>query len=307
MTAILEILFPVFAIILCGYAAGRFNAFGRGGAEVLNRFVYYYALPPLLFTLTAEAPIGEILNWPFLAAYIGGAFATLLIALAGGYMIFGRRSMALVFHGFAAVFPNTAYMGIPLFVAAFGQRGALPAIVATIASNTLFLGGAVAAAEIDRAGHPIQGVKAAITRNPLLIASLLGILLSASGIPLPKPFSALLHLVGAAASPAALFALGLSLVGIPWRSGLGEVGWLSGLKLFAQPMLTWFLATKFFPVDPLWLASAVLLSGMPVGALVFVITRQYDAFVERASAAIVVSTLVSALSLAVILSLLGVR
>jgi hypothetical protein len=304
-TTVPGILFPVFAVILCGYAAGRLNVLGRAGAEILNRFTYYFALPPLLFTLTAEARLADILNWPFILAYLGGALLTVAVALGGGYLIFGHRSLTLVFHGLAAVFSNTAYMGIPLFVSAFGERGTLPAVVATITSNMVLIGGAVAVAEFKRSsGRKLEGARAAFVRNPLLIASLAGILFSAWGVPLPKPAGAFLHLLGAAAAPAALFAMGLFLVGIPWRSGLGEICWLSVLKLVVQPAVTWVLVAKVFAAEPLWQASAVLLAGMPVGALVFVVTRQYDANAERASAAIVVSTLASVLTLAAILSLL---
>ncbi len=312
MSSIAGVLFPVFGIILCGYLAGRFNVLGPTSAEALNRFVYYFALPPLLFTLTAEARLADIANWPFIFAYLAGSLATLVIALAGGRLLFGHRRVALGFHGLSAIFPNTAYMGIPIFVAAFGEQAALPAIVATVAGNTLFIGGAVAVAEFDRASKsspwgPLGALAAVFARNPLLIASLLAILFSVTGAALPKPAAAVLHLMGAAAVPAALFAIGLSLVDLPAGSGIGEIGWLTGLKLFVHPALTWILAVTVFMPEPVWAKSAVLLAGMPVGTLAFVVARQYGTYVERASAAIVVSTLVSPLTLAALMSLLNMR
>ena len=95
MAAILGILFPVFAVILCGLAAARFRVLGGASAEALNRFVYYFALPPLLFTLTAEARLAEILNWPFILAYLGGSLATLIVALAGGYFVRHERWISI--------------------------------------------------------------------------------------------------------------------------------------------------------------------------------------------------------------------
>ena len=308
MNAIAAILFPVFGVILCGFAAGRFTALGRGGAEPLNKFVYYFALPPLLFRLTAQAGLNEMLNWPFLFAYLGGVLVTLLVALAGGYLIFGHRALTLSFHGFAAVFGNTAYMGVPLFIAAFGPRGALPAIVATVASNLLLVGGVVAAAELQLApARALRNLSFALVRNPLLIAPLVGILVSSTGVAPPKPLAALIDLMAAAAVPTALFAIGLSLANQPLTEGAGEIGWLCALKLLVQPAATWILAAAVFAPDPLWAEAAVLLAGMPVGALVFVITRQYGTYYQRASASIVVSTLLSMLTLAALLALLGVR
>jgi hypothetical protein len=306
VTSIAAILFPVFAVILCGFAAGKFAVLGRGGAEPLNRFVYFFALPPLLFRLTTQAGLDELLNLPFLFAFVGGVLATLALAVAGGYFLFGRRALTLAFHAFAAAFGNTAYMGVPLFIAAFGPRGALPAIVATVASNLLLVGGAVAIAELHRApGRAMRGLALALLRNPLLIAPLLGILVSSAGIALPKPLGALLDLAAAAAVPAALFAIGLSLADHPLDGGAAELGWLCALKLLVQPAATWLLAGIFAP-DPLWTKAAVLLAGMPVGALAFVVTRQYGVFYERASAAVVLSTLLSMLTLGTLLALLGV-
>jgi hypothetical protein len=214
--------------------------------------------------------------------------------------------LVLRFHGFAAVFGNTAYMGVPLFVAAFGPRGALPAIVATVASNLLLIGGAVAAAEHHRApAQALRRMTLALLRNPLLIAPLVGVLVSWTGTALPRPVNGLVDLMAAAAVPAALFAIGLSLTEYPLHVGAGEIAWLCALKLLVQPAATWILATFVVVPDPLWAKAAVLLAGMPAGALVFVVTRRYGTYSERASALVVVSTLLSMLSLAALLALQG--
>lgn len=307
MTAIAAILFPVFGVILCGYAAARFAVLGRGADGPLNRFVYYFALPPLLFRLTAQARPDELLNLRFLLAFVGGLALTLLAALAGGYLLFGRRNLTLVFHAFCASFGNTAYMGVPLFIAAFGPRGALPAVIATVASNFLLVGGAVALAESRREpGRALPGVALALLRNPLLMAPLAGFLVSAAGAVLPSPLAALLDLAAAAAVPCALFAIGMSLADHPITGGAAELAWLCALKLLVQPAAAWLLAGLFIS-DPLWRKAAVLLAGMPVGALAFVVTRRYGVFHERASAAIVLSTLLSMLTLASLLAALGAR
>jgi malonate transporter len=145
----------------------------------------------------------------------------------------------------------------------------------------------------------------ALFGNPLVVAPLLGLALRGAGIPLPAPVETFLNLLGAAAAPCALFALGLFLVGTRLRANLPEIGWITLLKLVVQPALTWVLAVKLLHLEPFWADSAVLLAALPTAALVFTLAQQYDIYVERASSAILVTTALSVLTVPLILVLLG--
>lgn len=307
MDALVNVAFPVFAIVLSGYLSGRLGVLGGDSAAALNRFVYYFALPPLLFIFTARAPITEIFHWPFIFTFVGGTALTLLVALIVNQLFVRHRGVAeLSLFSLTAVFANTAYMGIPLFATAFGPEGTLPAIVATLAANTVLIGGAIAALETVQTPNAsiyrsVLNVVRTLLRNPLLIAPLLGALVSLSTLPIPKPVGNFLDLMAAAAGPAALFALGLSLFGRKLLGDIAEVAWLTALKLLVHPLMTYLLATYVFAMEPIWAKSAVILSALPVGALVFVVAQQYDVYVQRASSAIVVTTAVSVVTISLLL------
>ena len=216
----------------------------------------------------------------------------------------------LTLQGLAAVFANTAYMGIPLFLTAFGDDGALPAIIATLAGNFILIGGAIAVLKKLRAKGPstldiCREVGGTPIRNPLLVAPILGILFSVFALPLPLPVGNFLDLM-AAAGPAALFALGLSLVGQSLLGNMREVAWVSGLKLFLQPALTLILALYVFDLGERLTAAAVILGALPAGALVYVIAQHYGIYVQRASASIVLTTAISIASVSGLLILFGV-
>jgi malonate transporter and related proteins len=221
-----------------------------------------------------------------------------MIALLVGRLWFRLDTDALTIHGLAAVFANTAYMGIPLFLTAFGPEGALPAIVGTLAATTVLIGGAIAALESTRAAGPslariVSQVSGTLLRNPILMAPIAGIAFSRWMVPIPKPLGNFLDLLAASAGPAALFALGLSLVGRKLLGNAAEIAWLVVLKLLVHPVATFLLAAYVFTMPPLWSRSAVLLAALPVGALVFVVAQQYDTYVQRASAVVIVSTVLS--------------
>lgn len=306
MDAIVNVVVPVFGIVLTGYLAGRLNVLGPESAAALNRYVYYFALPPVLFVFTARAPIEKVLNWPFIGAFMLGSVLTLVMAFVVGRAWFRLDFDQLVVHALTAVFANTAYMGIPLFLTAFGPDGTLPAIIGTLAATTLLIGGAIAALETARAPGPsvlriVGQVTGMLVRNPLLVAPFLGIAFSALTLPVPKPIGNFLDLLAASAGPAALFALGLSLVGRAQKGNAGEVAWLTFLKLIVHPAATWLMVRYVFSLPETWARAAVLLAALPSGALVFVVAQQYDVYVRRASAAIIVSTVLSIATIAVLL------
>ena len=304
---IVNVALPVFAVILCGYLAGRLGILGQASSEALNRYVYYFALPPLLFLAMARVPLEKILNGPFIAAYCGGMVLSGVLACLGAYALFHRKGLPLTFHGFAATYSNTGYMGIPLFIAAFGEAGVLPAIIATVINSSLVVACAVAAAELAqsagrRIGHVAADVAVALATNPLVVAPIAGIAVSVLGLALPRPVVTLGELLGASASPGALFAIGLFLVGRPLASGTGELAWLTLFKLLVHPAATWLLIAAFFPMPPFWAASAVLLAALPAGTLVFVIAQRYGVYAERISAAILASTVLSVITVSVLVA-----
>ncbi|MFZ1208197.1 MAG: AEC family transporter [Pseudolabrys sp.] len=313
MDALINVVLPVFGIILTGYLAGRFEALGPDSAAALNRFVFYFALPTALFVITARAPIDKIFNWPFISAFIGGALLTLLIAVIVGRFWFHHRDVAtLSMVGLTAGWGNVGYMGLPLLLTAYGPDGALPTIVSILSVIIFFVGSSIAVLEGTRASsasplHVASHLVRMLLRNPLVISPLLGILFSMTAFPLPKAVSNYLDLMAAAVAPAALFAMGLSLVGHRLIGNVGEVIWLAVLKTVVNPVLTFVLVTYVFTMEPLWSQAAVILSAMPTAANAYVIAQQYNVYFKTVSPAVVISTGMSVLTIFLSLIWFGVR
>jgi malonate transporter len=191
VTAIVNVVLPVFAIMLAGYMSGRFRLLGDASSEALNRFVYYGALPALFFVSLSNVGSGEALNWSFVAAFGGGLLITFVLAVAGALLVFRNRLAALGLHGLSAIFSNTGYMGIPLLVTAFGDAGRLPAIIATVIMGAVVMPVGIVIIELDlgRGGHPLaiaRNVLLAVARNPLVLSAAAGLAVSFSGLPLPQ-------------------------------------------------------------------------------------------------------------------------
>ena len=311
MRAIITVILPVFGIMLAGYLAGRFRVLGEVSSEALNRFVYFFALPALFFVSLARVPVGDVFHEPFLAAFGGGLLLTFGFAFIVGRVFFPNRLAALGLHAMCAIFSNTGYLGIPLLLIAFGEVGKLPGIISTVIMGTVVMAVGVVLIETDlsRGRGPlaiVANVAAGVAKSPLILAACAGLLVSAAGLSLPGPLATFADLLGAAASPCALFAIGLFLAGQSVAAGRAEIAWLVAVKLIVQPAVTWWLAFGVLSMDPTWAATAVVQAALPTGTLVFVLAQQYGFFVQRASAAILISTMGSVVTLSLLFAMLAV-
>lgn len=310
MQPVFDVVLPVFAILAAGWAAGRFGPFTPAATGVLNDFVYWIAFPALIFGAMATAPLSAIFDLPFLAAYSAGVFGTFAISYVVGLLVFRSRPAALALQAMCVIFANTGYMGVPLLPTAFGEAALLPVLILTVYNAAFLVALFVVLIELDlRADDPplavVAGVLRAVALNPLVLAAVAGVLWSAGGVALPAPVATFCGILGAAAAPAALVAMGLFLVGKPIRAGLGEVSWLVLLKLLVQPALVAWIALGPLALGDLQARSVILGAALPTGSLVFVIAYRYRLYVERSTSVILISTVLSAVTLSALLLLLG--
>ncbi|MDP9437313.1 MAG: AEC family transporter, partial [Actinomycetota bacterium] len=206
MQSILNNALPFFALILCGYAAGRLDLLTATATAGVNTFVFFFALPALLFSLMSSSPIAEVLNVPFIGAYVLASLAVFGLAVAGGRLLFdvGRGEAAI--QGLAAVLPNTGYMGLPLAIAVFGREAAVPLVVGLTLDGVLLipLGILLIESEKGQGESPMRTALATfpnLARNPLIVSIFAGLAASAVGFTPPTPVNNFLDLLGAAAGP----------------------------------------------------------------------------------------------------------
>ncbi len=310
MEAVVSVVLPVFGIVLCGFLAGRTKVLGAASSDALNGFVYWVALPALFLRSLSRAPLDRILDWPLIGAYLGATACMFLIALPVAHICFGARLGAASLHALTTAFPNSGYIGVPLFLLAFGEAGSLPVIVATVSQSVTILLVSIVLIEAEQgSGRRLRRARRIILNllgNPLLLSSAAGLGLNAAGLPLEGPFDIFVQTLAAAASPCALFALGLFMVGKSMTEGWAEISWMAFAKLAIHPALMWLTVTQLFQFPPDIVRGLVLTAAMPTGALVFVVAQKYGVFVQRGSATVLVTTVLSLLTLSALFVVYGV-
>ncbi|KIZ38276.1 MAG: transporter [Pseudomonas sp. K35] len=310
MSSVVNVVLPVFALILLGYLCRRSGRMGPTGASELNRFVVWLGLPALLFSVVATSTWEQLWQPGFIAAFAIGCLGVFAFTLA--YRMLQKQPLVdASLDALGASYANTGYVGIPLCMLVLGDEALQPAMVASIVVVCVLF--AIALACVETGLHAGQGVlrtlgkvSSALARNPLVIAPLLGALWAASGLQLPVPLATLLKLLGAAAAPCALVSLGLFLAQ-PQPEGRVQGVWpLVGLKLVVQPLITWYLAFQVFELPTLWAYSALLLAALPTGTGPYMLAEFYGREGSRVSRVVLLSTLGSLISLSLILVLLPV-
>jgi predicted permease len=298
------IILPLIAIMLSGYLSGYFKLFDERASKVFSRFVFFVAMPPFIFISLARVPLDEFFNWPFLAVLGGGMLAIFCISFLVARYQFQDSLTAHSLHALTAMFSSTAYIGLPIILIMFGDEGLVPGIVGAVITGAVFMPIAILIAESDQGRTRRKVVAAsliAVLRNPLLLATVAGLMTSASGTHVPVPLVIFCELLGDAFIPCALFSAGLFMSGCSVKGDVKEISWLVFAKLLLHPLITWWLAFHVFELEGILPVIAVLQAALPSGVPVFVLAQHYNTFETRSSAVIVISTALSALTLATLL------
>lgn len=315
MQAILNVAAPIFAVILIGYLAGRFRLLGGEATAALNQFVSIFALPLLFFGTLARTPVMTVLNPALLAGFGLAVLATFgLGMLSTRISSRGERGLAAMsLQGIASSWGNVGYMGVPLCLAAFGEPGLPPAMLAVIVTSIISMVFGVMLIELEvAAGHGpvVTFLNAAwnVARNPLPLSIVAGIVWSGLALPLPTPVEKWLDLLGAAASPCALFAIGLFLsdkpvsdTGPSVRHGLAEAGLATLIKLLVQPLLAAVVLPWFIDLKSVAGQAALVMASLPTAANAFVLAKQFGIQVEQNTASILLSTAFSVVTVSALL------
>jgi len=298
MTSLLEVVAPIFLIVLLGFGAARWRIVDDAAFKALASFTFLFAAPALLFAGGTRPHEGGF--W--------GAVALIGVSVVvlGTVTILARRAgqslaeAALL--GLACVFGNSVMMGIPVIIAAYGDPG-LPALLAILGVQTiLIIGLTTLLIEIGMAAQApwrqvMRTTVSGIAKNPVLIAVLLAMAWNLTGLGVAGPLRRTLDFLGAAAAPVALFCLGGSLFGLKVAALWRETLVIAAVKLLAMPALVWGVALVL-RLSPAETAVAVTMAALPTGANAFIIARRYATGADRSGSAVVFTTAVSVLSLA---------
>jgi predicted permease len=309
MSTLFGIIAPVFALIAMGAAAVRLRLLEMVAVRGMSDFVFYAAMPSLLFGSVAGAAPLRLVD--VAGSFLAAAMLLFAIAVVAARAVLGAPLAHASVFALNCVFGNTVMLGIPVIDAAFGRAGVAYLLAVIAFHSAILLPLATILIEADPASHgsgvgrgPVGVLRAALpglSRNPVVVSIVLAFLWRATGLAIPAPVLRLLGLLGAAGPPLALFCLGAALPRPSGWSDLREVSIAAIFKLALMPTLVAVLAHAA-GVTGVAFAVVVMASAMPTGANAFLLARRFATMAEASASTVVVSTVLSIVTLTVLLA-----
>lgn len=310
MSPVVSLAFPFFGLILLGFGCGRFMKIPEGGLAWMNFFIVYIALPPLFFKLIGATPFEELTNWRFIATTTFCTFVVFCVSFAVGMMVTGGAIRESSIQGVFGAYSNIGYMGPGLTLAALGTASSVPtALIFVFDSMLLFtLVPFMMALGSRRKVDLWATTKLVLWRifsHPFNVATFCGVAAAYFHWQPPQAIDTMLILLKGAAAPVALFTLGVTVALRPLTSVPKELPVHLFVKLILHPVLIFVVLSLVGGFDRVWILTATLMAALPPALNVYIMARQYETYVERASSGVLVGTLISILTVTGLLWLIA--
>ncbi|WRH26318.1 AEC family transporter [Arthrobacter sp. JZ12] len=299
MDGVLKGFFVVGAVMLVGYILGRSNALGPNGTKVLSTLSFMVGLPSLMFSLLVTTSVSETLSTTGLIAALTATACMLVYAVVGAICGWGREA---IIGALTTGIVNSTNLGVPLSLYILGSATyVVPIMLFQLALITPIALTLLDLTETGRRNLSIRGIVATPFRNPVTVAALLGVCLSALNVQVPDLILAPISLLAEVTVPLMLIIFGMSLNGLRIRAQRKE--WAPTtlavlLKSAFQPALAWILAAFVFGLSEFETFVVTACAILPTGQNVVLYAIRYR-LAERVAQTTAVMTTVLAIPLLV--------
>ncbi len=298
---------PFFAIIGLGYWAGRTRFFSAEATAYLTKFVFFFALSAMLFRFAATLPFAEIFNGRLIIGYLIGTLAVYSLATFVAWLR-GMDIPTAAVEAQCAAIGNVGFLGLPMLALLLTEAAIGPVMLVLAVDLVVFSSLIVILINGGRDGKltpsTLRLIGIGLLKNPMIVSISAGLIWSALQVPVPGPLNDFLTILGGAATPGALFAIGASLAGKS-AERVHIAAWLSFCKLVIHPACVAVAVIWLVPVDAFPAAVAIAAAALPVAGNVYMLAAHYGVAPHRASAAILLSTMASILTVPVVIAWVG--
>ncbi len=299
---------PFFGLVFIGYALMRFSGWPRAMSENLSRFVFTVAMPAMLFRMMSDLSRLPPVDARLLVAFFGSCLIVFVIGRVLAWKAFRLDGQAQSVFALGGIFSNNVLLGIPLARVALGEA-AMPSVALVLVFNSLILWTLVTVS-IEWARHGSLSVKGfaktvrGVATNPIVASIVGGSLFGLAGLPVPALLDQPLAMIAQAAAPLAMIVLGMGLAEYGVREGWRISTAITAVKLLVQPLAVWLLA-RVLGLPPMETQVVVMLASLAVGANVYLMARQFQVLEGPVAGSLILSTMLSAVTTPLALSLLG--
>ncbi|MDH5631796.1 MAG: AEC family transporter [Gammaproteobacteria bacterium] len=283
---VIETVLPVFLIAALGYFYGRrFDT----DIENMNRLNMDVFIPALIFSALSAKGFD-------IASYQALMLAGIAVVLGSGLLVLPFLPLIRVqWKTFVPpmMFTNSGNMGIPILLLAFGSDVLPAAIILFLAENTLHF-----TLGMYLLNHRAGFLR--VLRTPMILASIAGIVVSLTGITLPRAISAPVDMIGQIAIPLMLFTLGIRMVQADFSDA--RLGIIAGILAPASGLTMAWLISPFLNLDPTQQACLYVFACLPPAVLNYMVAEKYNQEPKKVASIVFIANLMAVITLPIVLA-----
>ncbi len=308
MYTVLSITLPFFAVIFLGTFFNYKNIFDNNFSKNLTNFALYVTLPPFMFTNILKASSEVKFNLNFILPFELITILILFLSFGISLFIFKNDKKNSAMLALNSAYPNYGYMGIPLCILAFSESAAVPISLILIMDTIVLLSFISIFIDFGNKNSNFDEIRFLLIRiftNPILLGALFGLVIVLTNIQINNIVISFLEILSKAATPTALFAIGINLYNKINNISYKDVVYISNVKLIIHPLLVFIIFYYFnLNVPELWIKVAILCASLPIAGNVFAMSIYYNCFTKNTSSSILITTILSTFTVPFILYLL---
>jgi predicted permease len=296
-----QLLIPDFALILCGYLICRFTALDRTVWSQIEKLVFYFLFPVLLFSSIVKSPIhlGEVSS--FISAGLLTGVSTVGLAYALPFLPGFKNHFSSRDHAASAqiAFRFNSFIGLALAERLAGAPGLLLISILIGICVPMFNMAAI----WPMARHSQMGVIGEIVRNPFVIATLSGLTANLLGFRFPDWIAPTMNRIGGASIPLGLMAAGAGMQFATLAKAKTLAASVLGIRHVIAPLIALGLAL-YFKLPPAQATVLMMFSALPTAPTAYVLAARMGFDGGYVAGLVTLSTLFGVLSLPFALSLI---
>lgn len=300
LTTIFNVILPVFSLIFLGWIAGSRGIIPQEHCKSLTSFVMTFGLPALLFRFTAEVEPEVLMNKEILICFALGLTAIYLLTFLFYKFVLKHNKQIGSLASLTSSFPNFAFIGLPILMALYGVESLIPVILSTLVGSLLLVPLTLIFLEEEEQeqGNKFISMGKQILKTfltPILLAPLVGIIVSFSGLKLPMGISSAMALIGDSAPGLSLFTMGVTMAGYKIVISR-EVVLMVFIKSIFSPIVMFFV-TATMGIQGILANEIIILGALPTATIAPMFSMKYGVYNMESSNATVVGTMFSVVTL----------
>ncbi len=299
---VLGVTLPIFAVIAVGFFIKKKGIIKDQNVPFLNKLTYDFGLSSLIFLNIAENKLKEIFDVNILKVIFPTYFLFLIIVFLSFYFlkIKNKTKSAVIVSTFRS---NMAFIGMPVLLYAYGSLATAKASIAIaclLPLNILFTVFFLKLLNIQDNKDRKTGIKKLVIEiitDPVIIAVAAGLIISYFSYEIPAPIFKFFEILSGIAVPLALISIGASFKFSHIKSNIRYLSLISFAKLILMPLLSLVFSIFIFKIGKLDRDIICLLFAMPLAVAAFIQSEKYKSDTDFVSSALIITTVISAVTI----------